>query len=106
GRLEGRPVVALTFDPALSGLEKSLAFPLLMSNATSFLLAQQDSAAAAQAEPFDRSKSDIAPHPVPTLSSFSSSVPTADGVSERWRWLLFAAVGVLGVEWLVFARRG
>jgi len=40
GRLDGQPVVALTFDPSLSGLEKSLAFPLLISNATSFLLSQ------------------------------------------------------------------
>src|SRR5262249_19887498 len=36
GRLEGRPTVALTFDPGISGLEKSLAFPLLIINATTF----------------------------------------------------------------------
>ena len=31
GRLEGHPTVALTFDPSISGIEKSLAFPLLIS---------------------------------------------------------------------------
>jgi hypothetical protein len=27
-------------------------------------------------------------------------------MSERWQWLLAAALVVLGAEWLVFARRG
>ena len=57
GRLEGRPTVALTFDPRISGLEKSLAFPLLISNATTFLLNQAD-APATVAEPFDSAESD------------------------------------------------
>jgi hypothetical protein len=33
-------------------------------------------------------------------------VTTIDGSGERWQWLLAAALLVLGVEWLVFARRG
>jgi VWA domain-containing protein/aerotolerance regulator-like protein len=106
GRLEGQPVVALTFDPSLSGLEKSLAFPLLISNATSFLLTQSDPTSAAVAEPFDPAKSDIAPRPIPSLSSSNPSVLTTEGIGERWQWALVAALVVLGVEWLVFARRG
>jgi Ca-activated chloride channel family protein len=114
GRLEGRPVVALTFTSATSGLEKSLAFPLLISNATSFLLAQAEApTAAVAAEPFDPAESDIAPRPLP---SFPSPVPAPDaatsvtltgsGFIERWRWLVLATLMVLGVEWFVFARRG
>ena len=106
GRLEGQPVVALTFDPSLSGLEKSLAFPLLISNATSFLLNQPIATGAGIAEPFDPAKSDIGPRPIPTFSSANGAVPGTAGVGERWQWLLIAALGVLGVEWLVFARRG
>jgi hypothetical protein len=106
GRLEGRPVVALTFDPSLSGLEKSLAFPLLISNATSFLLNQPDTTSAAIAEPFDPAKSDIGPRPIPSFSSSNPAVLSTEGMGERWRWLLIAALGVLGIEWLVFARRG
>jgi hypothetical protein len=109
GRLEGRPVVALTFDSASSGLEKSLAFPLLISNATSFLLAQAESAGATVTpEAFDPAESDIAPRPIPTFPSPTPTTAgrTSDGVSERWQWLLTAALVVLGVEWLVFARRG
>jgi hypothetical protein len=106
GRIDGQPVVALTFDPSLSGLEKSLAFPLLVSNATSFLLNQPTSTTAAIAEPFDPAKSDIAPRPAPTFSSPSPSVAGTEGMGERWQWLLAAALAVLGLEWLVFARRG
>jgi hypothetical protein len=108
GRLEGRPAVALTFDPSVSGIEKSLAFPLLVSNATSFLLAQADSAGAGgvNADLFDPAESDIAPRPVPTFSSPAQAVKSADGISERWQWLLAGGLLVLGAEWLVFARRG
>lgn len=106
GRLEGQPVVALTFDPSLSGLEKSLAFPLLISNATSFLLNQPSSANAAIAEPFDPIKSDIAPRPIPIFSASSPAVSSTEGIGERWQWLLGGALVVLGLEWLVFARRG
>jgi hypothetical protein len=106
GRLDGQPVVALTFDPSLSGLEKSLAFPLLISNATSFLLNQPSSASAAIAEPFDPTKSDIAPRPIPIFSSSSPTVSSSEGIGERWQWLLAGALVVLGLEWLVFARRG
>jgi Ca-activated chloride channel homolog len=38
GQLEGRPVVVFAFDSLLSGLEKSLAFPLLTSNAVTYLV--------------------------------------------------------------------
>jgi Ca-activated chloride channel family protein len=106
GRLDGSPVVALTFDPALSGLEKSLAFPLLISNATSYLLDRSDTTSTVTAEPFDPAKSDIAPRPIPTLSSATSSAPITGGFGERWQLLLVAALGVLALEWLLFARRG
>jgi len=108
GRLEGQPVVALTFDPSLSGLEKSLAFPLLISNATTFLLNQPITMSSAVAEPFDPYRSNIAPRPIPTFASSSPSaiVSSPDGFGERWRWLLSGALLVLGLEWLVFARRG
>jgi Ca-activated chloride channel family protein len=111
GRLEGRPTVALTFDPRISGLEKSLAFPLLISNATTFLLNQAD-APATVAEPFDPAESDIAPRPIPSFSSSVVPVVASDGtnahpeLTEQWAWLLAAVLVVLGAEWLVFARRG
>lgn len=38
GRREGRPVVVFAFDAERSGLDKTLAFPLLVSNAVSYLL--------------------------------------------------------------------
>jgi hypothetical protein len=109
GRLEGHPTVALTFDPATSGLEKTLAFPLLVSNASAYLLAQTDAATptAAAAEPFDHTESDIAPHPLPT---FEQTVPAAvsatSGSLDRWPWLVGGLLLVLGLEWVVFARRG
>jgi hypothetical protein len=105
GRLEGRPAVALTFDPSVSGLDKSLAFPLLISNATSYLLAQADSPAAAQTPGFDRSESDIAPRQAPSFASATQKDPSA-GYSERWPWLVAGVVVILSLEWLVFARRG
>ncbi len=102
GVLEGHPTVTLTFDPAVSGLEKSLAFPLLISNASSWLLAQADPTPSTL--PLEASQSDIRPRPIPT---FDSVVPEARGGSvEAWPWLAAVAVVVLGVEWLVFARRG
>jgi len=131
GRLEGRPVVALTFDPAVSGLDKSLAFPLLISNATAYVLAQADPSNAATAEAFDPAESDIAPRPIPTfglvlrqaqdertgldLGASRDSAHPELGTSqnsahpelvEGWKWPLAAALVVLGAEWLVFARRG
>jgi hypothetical protein len=106
GRIDGQPVVVLTFDPSLSGLEKSLAFPLLISNATTFLLNQPSSASAIVAEPFDPTRSDIAPRPIPTFTSPSPTVSSTDGLGERWQLLLAGALVVLGLEWLVFARRG
>ncbi|MBV9896079.1 MAG: BatA and WFA domain-containing protein [Chloroflexi bacterium] len=106
GRLEGHPVVSLTFNPAVSGLEKSLAFPLLISNATSFLLAQTESATnVPPSELFDRTESDIRPRPLPTFDT--SAVPDPQhGTAEAWPWLAAAAVVLLGAEWFVFARRG
>jgi hypothetical protein len=106
GQLEGHAVVALTFDPSLSGLEKSLAFPLLIGNATTFLLSRSDTTAASNPEPFDPAKSDIAPRPIPPFPSSSPTTPSTLGMAERWQWLLTAALVVLGIEWLVFARRG
>jgi hypothetical protein len=108
GRLEGHPVVALTFDPAVSGLEKSLAFPLLINNASSFLLAQTNpnSAAHSPDEPFDPSESDIAPRPMPTFVSVAQPQLDTNTRAERWPWFVAAVLGLLGAEWLVFARRG
>jgi Ca-activated chloride channel family protein len=107
GRLEGHPVVSLTFNPSITGLEKSLAFPLLISNATAYLLGQADvsGAASLNAEPFDRAESDIRPRPLPTFQAAAQSA-SAGGTSEAWPWFAAAAVAILGVEWLVFARRG
>ncbi len=85
GRIEGRPVVALTFDPSLYGLEKSLAFPLLISNATAFLLTQSDTPSGALAEPFDSAESDIGPRATPSLSYSNPPLVGADGLGERWR---------------------
>lgn len=107
GKLEGHPVVSLTFNPSITGLEKSLAFPLLISNATAYLLDQAEvsQAASVNAEAFDRAESDIHPRPLPTFQAASQSSATG-GTSEAWPWLAAAAVVLLGLEWLVFARRG
>ena len=109
GRLENRPVVALTFDPSISGLEKSLAFPLLVSNATSYLLAQSDpsSGSLAAAEPFDPAESDLMPRPLPTFGAVAQPTQVAGpGMAERWPWLVGIVLVVLALEWLVYARRG
>lgn len=108
GTLEGHPVVTLTFDPAVSGLEKSLAFPLLISNATSFLLTESEhpTVSATMLEPFDQAESDIAPRPLPTFVSSAPVESVAAGTAETWPWLAAAALALLGVEWFVFARRG
>ena len=106
GKLEGHPVVSLTFDPAVTGMEKSLAFPLLISNATTYLLGQAELGnATPPAERFDRAESDIRPRPLPTFEA-SFSTPPPNGTSETWPWLAAAALAVLGAEWLVFGRRG
>jgi von Willebrand factor type A domain/Aerotolerance regulator N-terminal len=107
GTLEGHPVVSMTFDPSVSGLEKSLAFPLLVSNATSYLLAQAESPATGPTvEPFDRAESDIRPRPLPTFTSVPPPDLSVDTpFSERWPWLAAGALAFLGLEWLVFARR-
>jgi hypothetical protein len=103
GRLEGHPVVSLTFDPTITGFEKSLAFPLLISNATSFLLTQAE---APQPSAFDPAESDVAPGPMPTFASAAPAQDLRAGSAEVWPWLAAAALVTLGVEWLVFVRRG
>jgi hypothetical protein len=104
GRLENRPSVVLSFDPTTSGFDKSLAFPLLISNATSFLLNQESKTAVS--EPFDTAESDIRPRPVPSFASSSPQVESAEGWLDRWPWFVAACLVVLGLEWVVFARRG
>ncbi|HEV7663743.1 MAG TPA: BatA and WFA domain-containing protein [Chloroflexota bacterium] len=108
GKLEGRPVIALTFDPAVSGLEKSLAFPLLVGNATSYLLSQTDPQMATGAtQRVDANQSDIAPRPLGPLATTRSATDTATaGNAERWPWLLAVVLALLGAEWVVYARRG
>ena len=106
GRLEGHPAVAMTFDPSVTGLEKSIAFPLLISNATAYLLTQSESPTTAQPEPFDPAESDIAPRPVPNFESVAPTPSPTNGATDIWPWFLTAALFVLGAEWLVFGRRG
>jgi VWA domain-containing protein len=103
GILEGHPAVSLTFDPEVSGLEKSLAFPLLISNASAWLLSQSDPAPLSA--PFDVTESDIRPRPLPTFDSAPSATVERSSV-DVWPWLAACALGLLGAEWLVFARRG
>jgi hypothetical protein len=102
GRLEGHPIVVLTFDPAMTGLEKSLAYPLLISNATTFLLTPTNVAS----EPFDAAESDIQPRPAPAFDAATSTVEASAGWVERWPWLAVAVLLVLAAEWVAFARRG
>jgi hypothetical protein len=107
GRLEGHAVVSMTFDPTVSGLEKSLAFPLLVSNATAFLLSESELSRPATVEPFDPAESDIKPHGIPTFQTAATIEPGASApLTQAWPWLAAAALGLLGLEWLVFARRG
>jgi Ca-activated chloride channel homolog len=106
GRLEGHPVVAMTFDPSVSGLEKSLAFPLLISNATAYLLTQSEAATTAPADTFDPVESDIAPRPVPSFQSVLPAASPTNAASGIWPWFLTATLLVLSAEWLVFGRRG
>lgn len=109
GSLEGHDVVSMTFDPTVSGLEKSLAYPLLISNATSFLLAQAEMPTVppnvSNAARFDQRESDILPRPIPTFETVNQSAPSTTP-SEIWPWFAGVALALLGLEWLVFARRG
>ena len=106
GRLEGRRAVAFTFDPVASGMDKSLSFPLLISDASAYLLSQT-AASTPQAEPFDPSESDIRPRLLPTVTDAEPGRAAGSNVPiDRWPWLVAAVVVLLGVEWLVFARRG
>jgi hypothetical protein len=111
GRLEGHPVVSLTFDPTLSGLEKSLAFPLLVSNATAFLMLEQANPGSALAgETFDAAESDIRPRAA-TAFQAPTQVPAEESSlplrpADVWPWLAVGALALLSLEWLVFARRG
>jgi hypothetical protein len=96
----------LTFDALLSGLEKSLAFPLLISNASSYLLAEAESGAAVNpTDTFDAAESDIQPRPVPTFEQATRTDPSG-AMQDRWPWLVGALLLVLGAEWVAFARRG
>jgi Ca-activated chloride channel homolog len=106
GRIEGRPTLVLTFDATTSGLDKSLAYPLLMSNATSFLLNQSQRSSTSLSEPFDTTESDIRPRAVPSFASSAMQVEAAEGWFDRWPLLVAACLLVLGLEWIVFARRG
>ncbi|MBV9577514.1 MAG: VWA domain-containing protein [Chloroflexi bacterium] len=107
GTLEGHPVVSLTFDPAITGLEKSLAYPILISNATAYLLAQSDTSGSMVGPRFDTAESDIRPRPAPTFETVTgSNQAVTSGSADLWPWLAAAALAVLGLEWLVFARRG
>ena len=106
GRLEGRPTVAMTFDPSVTGLEKSIAFPLLVSNATAYLLTQSEPAAAPAADRLDPDESDITPRPAPTFTSIVATPSPTSGARDVWPWFVTAVVVVLGAEWLVFGRRG
>jgi hypothetical protein len=105
GRLEGHPAVSLTFDPVLAGMEKSLAFPLLVSNATSFLLTEAETGAVPAGETFDRAESNINPRPIASFESVASASGSG-GSNEVWPWLAGAALALVGLEWLAFARRG
>ena len=103
GRLEGHPVVSLTFDAGMSGLDKSLAFPLLVSNATQFLFSE--AGATKTIESFDTTESDITPRSIP---SFEPVIPQTDPrstTSDIWPWLAGCGLGLLVLEWLIFARR-
>jgi len=102
GRLEGHPVVAFTFDPAVTGLEKSLAYPLLISNATSFLLTPNQPTDT----PFDSAESDIRPRPAPTFEAATTASVLGPAWIDRWPVLLIALLALLGLEWIAFARRG
>jgi hypothetical protein len=106
GSLERHPTVAMTFDPSVSGLEKSLAFPLLVSNATAYLLTQSESAASPPPEILDPAESDIAPRPIPSFQSVAPAPSPRNGAADVWPWFLAAALLVLSAEWLVFGRRG
>jgi hypothetical protein len=107
GRLDGRPAVVVAFDPTTSGLDKSLAFPLLVSNATSHLLAQVDGARLTGSdERFDNAETDIRPRPAPSFAASAPQVQSTDGWLDRWPWLVAAVLVVLAAEWVVFARRG
>jgi hypothetical protein len=104
GRLEGRRVVAFTFDPLASGVDKSLSFPLLVSNTSAYLLSQ---AVAAQGEAFDPVESDIRPRPLPSFATSATGPSPGDTFPvDVWPWFLTAVLGLLGIEWLVFARHG
>jgi len=89
GLLDGHPVVSLTFDPTLSGVDKSLAFPLLISNATSYLLVQAEDQVN-DTQPFDRAESDIRPRALPTFDTARLPTQSDQAVSEVWPWLAAA----------------
>ncbi len=170
GHDRGFPVVVFAFDPAPSGLDKSLAFPLLVSNAVAQLIAHRSGLAVSPGQPvelpapsgrrallvlpdgrrqrlesaggqlwiretervgrylvldganeqvvlasfsvnlLDRAESDIRPRgdlaPLPATHQAVADPAGELPVREWWRLLTAALLAVLGIEWLVFARRG
>lgn len=171
----GYPLVIFTFDPAQSGLDKSLAFPLMVSNAVAYLIADRSGRTVIPGDPvalpapsagrallvrpdgqrqvvepadpaagelwirdtersgrylvldsenqqavlsafsvnlFDQGESDIRPRrdlaPLPATAQTGPAAAQAAElpVLEWWRFLAAALVVVVGVEWLVFTRRG
>jgi hypothetical protein len=168
----GSPVVVFAFDPAPSGLDKTLAFPLLVGNAVEQIIAQQSDLAVTPGQPltlpaptsghavlvhpdghqqpieprsdqvwirdteqvgrylvldgsdpqtvlasfsvnlFDRAESDIRPtRDLAMLSAASAAGAVTDtqvkvAVREWWRPLVVGLLVLLGIEWLLFARRG
>jgi hypothetical protein len=79
----------------------------LINNATAYLLAQSDPTAVTPA--FDTAESDIRPRPLPSFDSPgqpTSAGAAADRPMDTWQWFAAAALVVLGLEWLTFARRG
>jgi hypothetical protein len=163
GRRDGRPIVFVTPDPILSGLEKSIAFPVLVGNAVSHLLSggagpsiaagrvisipalagsevvlrrpdgreevlqavgnelrverteevgrytmvEQSSGRTLRTFAVnlaDAAESDIRPRAAtPPRGELLAVVPQS--LVEWWTPLVLAALALLSVEWLVFARR-
>jgi Ca-activated chloride channel homolog len=171
GRLDGRSVVILAFDPAQSRLDRSIAFPLLVHNAVAHLAGTGVGLAVAPGQPVEvavpdgRSALVVAPdgnrtrlrsdagrvrvtdttlpgrytvldaaneqhvllafsvnlldveesdvRPRLELERIDRTPPAGDETEspltplvEHWRLLVAAALLLLGLEWIVYVRRG